>query len=308
MTEDSGRTGSTPVSSNRPIGKADLALLTLKRLTAALHTARLYGPRHPRTNEALALWAALLEQYLRSHGSLVLEVGRDSFALASGKTERADSQILPLVSALHGRQVRELTLLPNVAAPELQELLDILVLPAETLRRLGGAGSILQRRGVRHIALREVGAGQESAGDAASGAPSSAVTAILRGLVAATRNVRLYRDGHPIVGASLDELFAALTRALELAGSVRYEIRDGVVFGAGVPQDADALFVATFASDCVARQIGSLEFTRGLTRGELARTVSLLAKEPEELVVEGGFLEALRVGQITHVSPGGLTP
>lgn len=285
-----------------PVDRQDLALLILKRLAAALSTCRLYSPRHPRTHDALAGLVPLVTRYVTNHGPLVVEVTRDAFTFAFDRIERANPQVAPLLHALHGHGARELSLLPGADEAGLRELLGLLILPAGTVRGLGGLEAALRGRGVEPVAVREVTrpAGASPAGEA-RGAGLREAAAILRKFVAAARSIRLYGERHPMVDAAIEDLFKALGAALAAAGSVRYEIRAGSVFTGDTRLEGDAVVAGAFAADCAVRGIDSLTFSRGLTRTELAQTASLFAKDPEALVVEGGFPEALRVRQITHV-------
>lgn len=279
------------------------ALLVLKRLTAALHTGRLYGAGHPRTRAALADLAGLTTGYLRHHGELRVEVMRGAWRFAFDDTERTNDQVAPLLAALHGRGIRDVRFAPETTEAELRGLLAMLVLPIEEVRAAGGPAAVLRRGGVGAIAVLEIAlSGEEQPAGGARRAAPSAAAEILRKFVAATRNTRLYGERHPIVSGAVNDLFAALDAALAEDESLRYEIRSGSVFAANAPVDEDSPAAAAFASDCAARQIDSLTFSRGLTREELAQSVALFARDPEALVVEGGFPEALRVRQVAHVS------
>ena len=283
--------------------RPELALLVLKRVAAALHTYRLYGPGHPLTRTALAGLAALAGRYLRQHGELRMEVTRGGWRFAFDDTERMHEQVTPLLAALHGRGIRDLRLAPETTEAALSELLAVLVLPIEKVRAAGGPAAILRGRAAGAVVVREITPTREErpAGETPAVAPATAA-AILRQFVAAARHIRLYGERHPIVRGAVGELFAVLDAALAAAGSLRYEIRSGAVFAANAPVDDDSLVAAAFASDCAARQIDSLTFSRGLTREELAQSMALFARDPEALVVEGGFPEALRVRQVAHVS------
>ncbi|HEV2440280.1 MAG TPA: hypothetical protein VGX97_09480 [bacterium] len=228
---------------------------------------------------------------------------RGAWRFAVDDTERTNDQVTPLLAALHGRGVRDLRIAPGTTEADLRALLAMLVLPIEQVRAAGGPAAVLRGRAAGTIAVREIGPpGEDGPPGGAGPVPPPAAAAILRQFLAAARNTRLYGERHPTVNSAVDDLFAALDQALAAAGSLRYEIRAGSVFAANVPVDDDVLAAAAFASDCAARQIESLTFARGLTRVELALTVTLFARDPEALVVEGGFPEALRVRQVAHVS------
>jgi len=282
--------------------RPELALLILRRLAAALQTHRLYGPAHPLTRTALADLAALAARYFRQYGELRMDVLRGGWRFAFDDTERTHEQVAPLLAALHGRSIRNLRLAPEATEADLRELVAVLVLPIEKVRAVGGPAAILRGRAAGAITVHEIApAGDERpAGETLPVAPPTAA-AIVRQFVATARSIRLYGERHPTVRGAVGELFAALDAALAAAGTLRYEIRSGHVFAANAPLDDDSLVAAAFASDCAARQIDSLTFTHGLTREELAQTVALFARDPEALVVEGGFPEALRVRQVAHV-------
>jgi hypothetical protein len=279
------------------------ALPALKRLAAALRTCGLYHLRHPHTSTAIAQFLAVVAGPLEAHGLFEVEIARASFTFPGDSTERDDADILPLVSSLHARALRRLAILPGVDASEVRRLLEILITPPAGVRHQGGIENVLRTRGVRHIVVRELLAPVEEP-LLTHLAPDDRARAmvILQRFIAAGRNVRLYRGGHLTVERTIGELFAALIPALAVWGSVRYDVRDGAVFIGQDILDDDAVFVAAFASDCAARGVGSLTFARGLTRAELARVVALFAREPEELIVEGGFVDALRGRRLEHVS------
>jgi hypothetical protein len=281
------------------------ALPALKRLAAALRTCGLYHLRHPHTNTAITQFLDVVAGPLEARGLFEVEIARASFTFPGEGAERDDADVMPLVSSLHARGIRRLAVLPGVAASEIRRLLEILITPPLDVPHRGEIENVLRTRGVRHIVVRELLAPAEepflthlAPGDRAR------AMAILQRFIAAGRNVRLYRGGHLTVERSIDELFAALTPALALWGSVRYDVRDGAVFTGQDVLDDDAVFVAAFASDCAARGVGSLTFAQGLTRAELARVVALFVREPEELIVEGGFVDALRGRRVEHVSAG----
>jgi hypothetical protein len=281
---------------DRHTDRTELALLVLKRLTAALTTCRLYGPAHPRTDTAVADLTTLTARYLGEHGALTVEVGRATWRFEFDGAERANNQVTPLLTALHSRRVHDLTFASGAGEPDLRALLDLLILPIDKVRLFGGAAAVLAAGGVRAVSVAEI-----AAAEAQNGAGGAAAAAILKLFVAAARSTRLYGEGHPAVRGTVDELFAGLAAAFASSPSVRYDVRAGSVFAGSVPVEADPLTAAAFASDCAARQIEHLAFERGLTRAELGSAVSLFASDPEAIVVEGGFPEALRVRQVAHV-------
>jgi len=125
--------------------------------------------------------------------------------------------------------------------------------------------------------------------------------AILKLFVAAGRNTRLYPAWHPTVRAGLDALSATVAPAVARRGAIRYDVWGGTVLGNRQPLLTDAVFVAEFAADAAARGVGSLNLLRGVTRDELARAAALFAMQPEELVAEGGLVEAPQADGITHI-------
>jgi len=281
--------------------RVEAALLILKRLTTALNTCRLYGAGHPRLRAALTDLAAPLTRYLGRHDALEMEIARGTWRFAFDGTERTNDQIAPLLAALHGRGVAGVRFGPETTEADLRELLALLVLPIDRVRAAGGPAAVLLGAGVEAVTLVEIrlSGDERPAGGGPRPAPAAAA-AILRQFVAAARNTRLYGERHPIVGGAVDELFATLHAALG-GGDLRYDVRAGSVFAANAPVEEDPLAGAAFAADCAARQIKSLTFAPGLTRAELAHAVALFARDPEALVVEGGFPEALRVRQVAHV-------
>jgi hypothetical protein len=303
--------------------RTESARLLLKRLTAALHTCRLYGAGHARTESAVAELAAVAARAGRAlnGGPLTVEVTRTAWQLSSREEEQAADQIAPLLQALYGRGIRALSFAPGVTDAELRVLLAILDLPIERVRAAGGAAKALRARNVQGITVQEAGgpsreavAGEPSSplpAPAAEGIPSGAAETpdvapgtaerVLKLLVAAVSALRLYGEPHRTVQAAIDDLFRSLHAALAAAGSLRYDVRSGTVWAGGTALEGDAMIAGTFTSDCAVRRIERLTFTRGLTRAELAQAVALLAREPEVLIVEGGFAEALRARRVTHV-------
>ena len=284
--------------------RAEPALRVLKRLTAALQTCRLYGARHPRTEHAVAGVAALAARGMRSDGDLIVEVTRGAWRLPADETERVTDQITPLLQALAGHGVRAVAFEPGTTDAELRELLAVLVLPIEKVRAEGGPAEALRSRDVRHVTIRETGAvaGADSPpGPARPDGGGSQAQTILKQFLGAARALRLYGEQHPAAAAALDGLFSALAAALAGAGSISYEVRSGTVFASGAALDDDGLVARPFVADCAARHIECLTFAAGLTRAELAQAVSLFARDPEALVVDGGFAEALRARRVIHV-------
>lgn len=301
--------------------RTESALLLLKRLTAALNTCHLYGAGHARTGSAVAGLAAVASRGVRppNGGALTVEVTPTAWRLSSDRAEHAAEHVAPLLQALHGRGVRTLSFGPGVTDADLRALLAVLDLPIERVRAAGGLAEALRARDVRGIAIREVaipvrralirgvGAATETgteAGPSATGPASAAPRAaerLIKQFVAAAKNVRLYGESHPTVQAAIDELFRTLRGALAAADILGYEVRSGTVYAGNAPLEDDAMTAATFASDCAARRIERLTFARGLTRAELALAVALFAREPEALIVEGGFTEALRARRVAHV-------
>jgi len=303
------RMSAPPVGTERPapgdeIGRAGLAVRALKRLAAAFQAARLYHSEAS-TSEAVRQFLQLHARYAERFGPLTMEVTRSSFILDFEGTERTHDLITPLATSLHARWIRQLSVLPGVLPGEIQHLLSALTAPRATVRRAGGVGRLLRERGVTRIALDETAAPDETLPISEQSFERRAhASVILRLFVAAGKNTRLYPSGHPIVETSIEELRAAVARGLAHGGSIRYDVRNGVVFHERERLDMDALFVQEFAADCAARRIGSFTFRQGVTREELAHAASLFAREPETLIVEGGLSEALRTRRATHVGVG----
>ncbi|HEY3249331.1 MAG TPA: HEAT repeat domain-containing protein [bacterium] len=136
--------------------QADLAMRVLKRLSATLQDARLYTVEHPFTTKAIDLLLPIVQTYIDTHGALSVEVARAGFTLDFEGTLRRDDLITPVMFALYSRQVRRLSLLDGLIAEEVQHLLEALLTPRSAVRRLGGIGQMLWKRGVQHIALHEM--------------------------------------------------------------------------------------------------------------------------------------------------------
>ncbi len=323
-----------PGSTERPapgdkVGRADLAVRALKRLAAAYQAIRLYRA-DASTREPIRQCIELLTRYTERYGPLTGRVTRSSFILDAERTELKDDLIAPLAQSLHSRLIQRVSLLPGVSAADLQHLLATLTTSREAVLRAGGVDRMLAARGVTRVALEvtPVPAGSGTpAGEAQAGAlmqagrqapddPGApersasrreAASAILRLFVAASKNTRLYPSGHPGVATAVETLSAAMAPVLAGLGSLQYSVRDGgAVFCNQELLDTEPLVVEEFAAACTTRKIASLTFRGGVTREELAHAVSLFGREPEMLIVEGGFSGALEAQKVTHVSAGPL--
>jgi hypothetical protein len=291
------------------------ALVLLKRLTAAFQTCRLYGAEHARTHDAVAGLPALAVECMGPDGRLLVEITRDTWRVPPGDGEHVTGHIAPLIEALAARDVRTLALTSGVTDVELRALLGILILPIERVRAAGGAAEALRARGARDVAVQEVagtasGAGRTSslrravvsrAGAPSPSEPTGDAAALLRRFVAAAKAVRLYGEQHRITETAIDELTRAVEPALARGGALTFEVRDGRVLAADAALDDDAGTAAAFAAECAVRRIERLTFSRGATRDELEAAAAVFAREPEALLVDGGFREALRARRVTHV-------
>jgi len=299
-----------PSSSPRAHGDADRgeqAALLLKRLAAVFRTCALYSPQHPHTTEGVAHFIDLADRYLERHGPLALQVFRSSFRFNFEQTERSDEQVAPLMAGLHASGARRLSVLPGVDASEIQTLLEVLAMPAATIRQFGGIERALQERSVPHVLLQEVAGPKDEPPSVDEPAElRDRAQAILRVFMAAVRNTRMYPAGHPAVERAVRDLWAALSPALSDRGDVQYDIRQDAVFYQMKLLDMNAVFATEFAADCVARDIGRLTFLPDLTKDELTQVVWLFARDPETLIVEGGVSEALRAWKVLHVRVGPL--
>ncbi len=290
-----------PASGDR-LSRADLAARALKRLAVAYQAARVYGDAS--TNEPVHQFLELHRRYTEQHGPLNAMVTRSSFILDAERTELKDDLITPLAQHMHARLIRRLSVLPGVSPRELQLLLATLTTPPETVLRAGGADRMLAARGATRIVLEVRPVSTESG--ASAGHAQERTMAILRLFVAASKNTRLYPPGHRIVATAVETLWAAMTPVLARDGSLHYDIREGAVFCNQELLDTEPLVVEEFAAACTTRKIAGLTFRRGVTREELAHAVSLFGREPEMLIVEGGFSGALEAQKVTHVIAGPL--
>ncbi len=296
-----------PRSTERPapgdkVGRADLAVRALKRLAAAHQAAKLYHV-DASTSEPVRQFLEFHTRYAERFGPLTVEVTRSSFILDGERTECKNDVITPLAESLHSRWIRRLSVLPGVPPREVGHLLTILATPRETVRIAGGADHILDGFRVERIVLHVTAAPPDEPGAGGRAADRlAAATAILRLFVAASKNIRLYSAGHRAVETSVEALGAALAPVLARDGSIQYDARDGSVVCGQDPLEMDPRLAGEFAAACAARRIGGVAIRRGVTREELTQAVSLFASDPETLIVEGGFPEALVARKVTHVS------
>lgn len=291
-----------PARAGRPVpgdelSRAGLADRALKRLAGAYQAARV-SQGGSSAGEPAQQFLELHTRYTERYGPLTLLVTRSSFILETPRTELTDEFIVPLAQSLHARLIRRFSVLPGVSPGEIQHLIATLTAPSDTVLRAGGADRVLRERGVTRIVLEPTGAASPAGGT------QERAAAILRLFVAASKNTRLYPSGHPSVAAAVEMIAAALAPVLAGLASVDYSVRDGMVFCNQELLGGDPRLVEEFAAACTARRIGSLTFRRGVTRDELAHAVTLFGSEPERLIVEGGFAEALAALGVTHLSAG----
>jgi putative nucleotidyltransferase with HDIG domain len=123
--------------------------------------------------------------------------------------------------------------------------------------------------------------------------------ALTRALLVAIRQVRHYGGGHP---AALQALrgFDALART-RAGTDVRWDASPEWLIAQDVLLPADDAQAAALRDHLIARRIGRLVVTSRASEADVRAAVALLAREPEELVAEGGAAEALRAAGVEGV-------
>ncbi len=116
---------------------------------------------------------------------------------------------------------------------------------------------------------------------------------IARALFAAVQQTRHYGAGHPAAGRAASEFFGTMSADLADA-AVRIEVDERTVIVQAVPLPPEDRQVAQLHSHLAARRIRRVTVERNAREEAVAALVRLLALEPEVIVAEGGFEEALR--------------
>ncbi|MBI3723683.1 hypothetical protein HY251_06980, partial [bacterium] len=110
----------------KPQERVARAREVVRHLVKALKIRRLYGAKNVNANGAREQLGRELASYLDVHGTLELEVTRDSFALEGAAVYDEPSQEANLAFGLYLGGVRELTVSQGVQDDELEGLVAIL--------------------------------------------------------------------------------------------------------------------------------------------------------------------------------------
>lgn len=126
------------------------------------------------------------------------------------------------------------------------------------------------------------------------------LTEFARACKAATRAVSLYPPSHPAVGASLDRLVAAASRAVESGAYTLQVLPDMLLVGGAVPERADAS-IGELAALLHDHLVGELEVVAGGDAGAWRQLLALFAQAPADLQAQGGVARLWAGGGADHV-------
>lgn len=124
---------------------------------------------------------------------------------------------------------------------------------------------------------------------------------IVRALFAAVQQTRHYGAGHPAAGRAAAQFFGML--ATDLAHvAVRIEIDERTVLVQAVRLPPEDRQVAQLHTHLAARRIRRVIVERHAREEDVAVLIRLLSLEPEVIVAEGGFEEALQNAGVSSVA------
>ncbi len=157
----------------QPTDAADARRLEAARKAArtvalALRAHRQYSAGHTLTQQALLTAQDAVRSYAAAFGPLTLAPAGRGLRFGFTPTLYEDDAAAVLNRALTAASVGDLRLNAGAGAADLAELADVLHLPRSALARAGGAGKLLQERGVQTISLVDLGSpppAHASAGD-----------------------------------------------------------------------------------------------------------------------------------------------
>ena len=129
----------------------------------------------------------------------------------------------------------------------------------------------------------------------------------VRTLLVAVQQVRLYGGDHPATRDAAERFFQIVQPDLQQA-PVQIEIDERTVIVQAIPQPAEDRHVPRLRAHLAARQIAGLVLHKEANTEAMIGLVRLLAKEPEELLAEGGLADALRAARISGVTVQPLAP
>ncbi len=123
---------------------------------------------------------------------------------------------------------------------------------------------------------------------------------IAQAMVAALQQVRHYGADHAAARQATAEAYRALAPELD-QGSVRIGIDQRTVTVQAAPLPLEDRAGAQLHTHLAARRIGTLTIDQGTGEDAVAGLIRLLAREPEELIAEGGLEEALQTAGISGI-------
>ena len=129
----------------------------------------------------------------------------------------------------------------------------------------------------------------------------------VRTLLVAVQQVRLYGGDHPATRDAAEQFFRIVQPDLQEA-PVQIEIDERTVIVQAIPQPTEDRHVPQLRAHLAARRIAGLVLHKDAKLDALLALVRLLAKEPEELLAEGGLADALRAAGISGVTVQALAP
>ena len=129
----------------------------------------------------------------------------------------------------------------------------------------------------------------------------------VRTLLVAVQQVRLYGGDHPATRDAAEQFFRIVQPDLQEA-PVQIEIDERTVIVQAIPQPTEDRHVPQLRAHLAARRIAGLVLHKEANTEAMIGLVRLLAKEPEELLAEGGLADALRAARISGVTVQALAP
>jgi len=123
---------------------------------------------------------------------------------------------------------------------------------------------------------------------------STDVIALTSALFAALQHVRHYGLQHPAAEETIQRLEAALQQALREAALVRWDVSPDWLIVQGTLLPDDDRHALPLRQYLTARRVARLTMSPQAEGAGLRRLIRLLAREPEELIAEGGLAQALR--------------
>lgn len=124
---------------------------------------------------------------------------------------------------------------------------------------------------------------------------------VVRTLLVAVHQVRLYGDDHPAAREAMEQFFRIVQTGLP-QGPVQIEIDERTVIVQTIPQPIEDRHVPQLRAHLAARRIAGLVLQSNVNMEAVITLVRLLSREPEELLAEGGLEDTLRASGISGVA------